>query len=685
MALGNLAAFGGLSSGPDKNERVQRELGTLQQLSSMIEKERQEEMMFQEMEANQIEEIQKHAESLLERDRQKISAKAIQLGNNIKDEIGRYGSRKAFFANGGYAKLREYKNNILYSEEANRYKDNKINLERILKIQEAGKGALLAKQDLEALKRYENGEDVAITYSGMKSEVDIPEDAFQFGDNIPPGEILRHGNNYAAIYGNWLLENPHLEGLSGDELNMNLLAYTQANYSGIGKDKTRLQMQMAQNRARAERNTAKGLNDDGSPKTMDYSVELYNFIKNYSNQIVPDASNILATAGDDNNPGVYTNYFDKLRETGNGAEFLIGNSSQNYTDFARNYGSGSQSFLDAVGSNMSGKWFQPASAIKLAPGANPQFIKSYYEETGTPITNGYLNVNITSDGTYLKANGQKINREDVENQNDFTARIRSGEYSPGTAFVGFMDSNGEMITNEVDKKGNIDRKGQEERLKKWKDSDGKASNAIFIPLTKKDSGEVIYQVIPMDNAVAMTALNNAMGKNSNIAPVSKQVGANQLELEAAESAQLKDINQVKSEYNKSYTQQGLASPYIMEEQKMFQGESGNRNNMIQSYYMAANHLQNGSFKSESFISSGLANSTQFTKNISMFPRLQKNLLNYAMNDENAIDEIVKVLSAETDDPNDSRYIDYKNQPDYEYNLRLGEMMKSYLRILTGKK
>lgn len=533
MALGNLAAFGGLASGPDKNARVQRELGTLQQLSNMVEKERQEELMFQEMEANQIEEIQKQAEGMLERDRQKINAKAIQLGSNIKDEIGRYGSRRAFFANGGYAKLREYKNNILNSEEANRYRDNKINLERILKLQEAGKGAFIAKQDLEALKRYENGEDVAITYSGMKSEVDIPEDAFQFGDNIPPGEILRYGNNYAAIYGNWLLENPHLEGLSGDELNMNLLAYTQANYSGIGKDKTKIQMQMAENRAKAERNANKGLNDDGTPKRQDYATELLNSTQNYMKNVIPNGSNLLAKANDDGT-GEYLNYYDTLRAEGGGSiEWLLGGSANNYTEIFKETLSGGLGTLNMMGKKIGrgvgvNDYYQLASAVKLASGANDKLTKELLKDNMNE--DGTINVVLNTD-SYVKTNGEKLTKADIEDQNTFSiipgasrgGIVTDGKYKAGPAVLAWQDADGNLLTNVTDKDGKIKGDEQRKRHEKWNSRDNnEARQIIVIPLTNEE-GEVIYRTIPFSDAASQVAINSAMGPLSDISSVNKQV------------------------------------------------------------------------------------------------------------------------------------------------------------------
>src|SRR5690606_21450327 len=125
--------------------------------------------------------------------------------------------------------------------------------------------------------------------------------------------------------------------------------------------------------------------------------------------------------------------------------------------------------------------------------------------------------------------------------------------------------------------------------------------------------------------------------------------------------------------------------YIMQEQKMFQGETGNRNNLIQAYYMAVDHINNGRFSAKTFVSSGIANSTAFTRSISLFPNLQSYLLDYSHSDEQVIDEMVRVLSAETDDDKDTRYTEYFKQDDYDFNLRLGTLMKAYLNILNGNK
>lgn len=689
--FGKLAAYSGLSTSSQNNERVQRELATLRELSSMVDKERQEDMMFQEMEAQQWDKIRQQSDMLLERDKQKISQKAISLQEEMKAEIAAYGSRKAFYANGGLSRLRKYEQDILHSDEANRYKSNLKNLMLIQAAEMKNLGHRLTKQDRENLMKYHRGEDVAITYSGLKNEVEIPFDQYAYGEEIPAGEIIRHGDNYTAIYGNFLLENPDLnaESMDPEELMQHLLAYTKVNYSGQGRSKDLLNAKIAMAKLEQEKKRGRALGKDGKPQKTDYAVEVRNSLNNYIQEFAPNGSMLLASPD-----GEYKNYINEMiKKQGGSLERLFGSEQNNYKDYFQDTFSGSTSYLDALGKRFfGGKYFQPASAVKFAPGANSKFVNKVLEDEmfkdeNNPSLTGKVRVTLSSDGTYLKADGSKVNKADVEDQNSSlpfkTGGIKDGYYTAGTAFIGWLDANGEMLTNAVDKDGNVIPEAQRNRMKKWTDTDrNKAVPSIFIPL-KSETGETIFRVLGMDTPVAMNAINEAMGSLSDTSSVNRQVAENQEAVERQTMFNNQEKKKVVQEYQMAYDDEGFTNPYIMQEQKMYQGESGNRNNLIQAFYMANTENSFGSFDAKQFKNSGIATSTQFTKVMDMFPNLQKEMLDYSKSDNDIIEEMIRVFSAETDDKNDVRYREYFNQPDYQVNLKLASRMKAYLNILKN--
>ena len=325
MGLGTLSGMTGLASGIDRVDEAQRGLATLQQLDNGIQKDKAESLLMQEMEAKQYEEIQNKASELLEPDRDRIRAKSIHLQSAIRSKIKEYGSRKAFFENGGLSLLSKYKTDLLTSKETTLYKDNKENMTKILAMQEAGKGGMLSKIDLINLQNYQNGKSDVITYSGLKSEVDIPEKAFDYGSVIASEKILHYGNNYMKIYGNFIKDHPKMKGLKGKDLENQLLLYTKQEHGeSQGLDHFHEEQRAKKELYDQER---KAMND-GTPQEDQLSyLGLVNEFVNNSDSIIPrDINAIIGGNPTADNP-LGDNYFDQLAKQNKGVAGILGNRS----------------------------------------------------------------------------------------------------------------------------------------------------------------------------------------------------------------------------------------------------------------------------------------------------------------------------------------------------------------------
>ena len=112
MGLGGLSALSGMAKPIDRVGAEAREFDAMNQYKADVEKDAQDSLAAQELEAKQYAEISEKASQLLEPDRDKIRSKSIELQKMIRSKIEEYGSRKAFFTAGGAALLAKYKKEV---------------------------------------------------------------------------------------------------------------------------------------------------------------------------------------------------------------------------------------------------------------------------------------------------------------------------------------------------------------------------------------------------------------------------------------------------------------------------------------------------------------------------------------------------------------------------------------------
>lgn len=632
MELGSISGMLGLSKSVDYVAEANRNIAMLTAVDERIQKEKQESMMLQELEAKQYEEISARAATLLERDRSAINTRSLALQADITSKIKEYGSRKRFFASGGVALLLKYKSDLLNSPEMIRYESNKKNMEKLMMLQEAGKGAFITKRDQLSLERYNSGESNEITYSGLKSEVDLPEKYYQFGQKLAPIQILEYGDNYMRILGNMLKDHPEFKGLQGNELRTQLLEYTAQNYGGQGMDKTLLEHELALNRLRSSKKEIAEKGTEKQDEDVPYITNVNNLLNNADSDIETTKENIIGGPS----------YIEKLRTQNAGVNALLGDKNNAYNEAYGEIelGGAGQVFRNA-GLKMSRMFgmnntYAPASAVKILP-LNKKELNERLFTAQNP--DGTVNVTINTSDFY-NPNGEKIQENQIE-----TFLQNSGKVSIVNYFLGWEDDNGKLMTNVLDSKGKPYMKNgkiDEEIVNDHRNGfSGKGKHNLFVAL-KDGDGRVFYQRFNMNDLQGDTVISNALGANNNLSRTVKATKKyDNAKQQAAAEAQL-NSNAIMDEVNKaSLGKKGaFTNPNFINEAAVYKSNDGqDRTLMIKAYYMMMSHFKTGNRMSAKNLSqNGLIDQRQFTSQIKKYSKLENNIFKYKeYNDEQFID------------------------------------------------
>jgi len=197
----------GLAQNTGRRQSAQRDLNTLRQLHDFKRQgeaeEQQAEVAYQESLAR----VKAEASNLLEGDRLAINRKAKELQEGLRSKVAALGgSKKAFLRSGGISDLAEYRDKVVGSEEMQMYKNNKINMEKLLMIREKKMGHLINEKDMKSMTQYNATGQGAITYTGLLNEVDVDETLFEWGKEITPDDVLKSGSNRMAIMANYEID-----------------------------------------------------------------------------------------------------------------------------------------------------------------------------------------------------------------------------------------------------------------------------------------------------------------------------------------------------------------------------------------------------------------------------------------------------------------------------------------------
>lgn len=656
LRLGTSAGISGLATGVDRVAEAQRSISTLQQLDNGIQKDKAESLMMQEMEAKQYEEIKNKASELLERDRDRIRVKSIELQSAVRSKIKEYGSRKAFFENGGLALLSKYKSDLLTSKETMLFKDNKENLTRILAMQEAGKGGQLSKIDLLNLQNYQDGKSDVITYSGLKSQIDIPERAFDYGEVIAAKKILHYGNNYMSVYANFLKDHPSLKGLKGEDLENQLLMYTKQEHGqSQGLDHYHEEERSRKALRDEERKAASSGSEEQEPES--YLNLLNTFVANSESVVPKNIDTIMGTAPSKDHP-LGESYFDLLGKKNKGVAGLLGDRTHQYTE-AINDNLGFFSFENTFGK---ANKFMPASAYKILPynkeALNKIAFGTYDEKAG---------YGFSFDNDVLDPKGQPLTDDKIK---EYNKDGKGATIKPKGYFLGWQDENGKLVTTLLNSdKKRINKDAENDHKKGYS---GKVSHNLFAAF-QDDDGHTFYKRVSITNPQREKEISLAIGAGDNITSVVKGQNKINNEINQEKMRLFQKSDAVYKETNRASSKGGaFTNPnFIAEARSYTVSGQGDRNKLLKAYYQAMSHLRTGGeMSARNLKSNGDIDTNQFTSMVNKFPELKNMAINpKGVNDIEFMKKFTETIS-EGDDEHLQENKEFESIWSAYYNLIL---------------
>lgn len=662
MGLGTTAALSGLSKSVDYVGQNQREFAQMENVEKGIARNEQASMMAQELEAKQYEEIANKASEMLAPDRVKIQAKSLELQRNIRSKIEEYGSRKAFFENGGIALLSKYKSDVLNSPETLGYTDNKKNMEQLMKLQADGKGHLIADMDKQALDNYNAGVgDGKISYSGMKSEVTIPEKYYNYGEDVPTEVILK--SNYLQIYNNWLLDNPDLGALKGEELQDQLRIYTMKNHYGQGINMQKYQNDLANENLRKQQRAVKNMGTDEEDKIPMSYVQMSNEVLN-----LIQASDDPATVDKLMNP---TNFIQEQAVNNSNLSKTFGrvnpyeSADTNYNDdniLGGLWGAAKRT----VGMN---EKYTPASAVQVKIGNPEGVLKHLFPGSVTPSD---IAIPITN-GKIYSPNGNLVPSATAK------AMVKSGS-DKGGQFGGliyaYVDDKNNMVTQVRGSDGKS--LGEKDKVTgKYKMTDeekshmsgysGKLKHEMFAILTTSD-GHRYYQRIDSNDLIGESNLSKAIGDYDDVTSSVKR---------KEKLSQAKASEEISKEFNSKLTKNysAIASSeggifttdeFKADASSTVVADGSQRYKAVKAYYMALSYMTESNDRKQGTFNPDLmlkdryykkGNENNFTNRVNYHPDIKNALINKKEYDDQSFIKLMGEITA-GDNPED---IDHNQQ------------------------
>lgn len=629
MGLGGISALSGMVKPVDKVGADAREFELMSKFKAEQEKEAADSLAAQELEAKQYAEISEKASQLLEPDRDRIRSKSLELQKMIRSKVEEYGSRKAFFQAGGAALLAQYKNDLLSSKETMSYFDNKKNMESLIQIKRDGKGHLISSIDLQSMNNYLEGVGDKITYSGMKSEIEIPENYFDYGVDIPAQNILHYKDNYMGIYGNWLIENPDKADLKGADLEEQLLSYTMRNHSGRGTNEFNRKAEAAARKVQEEK--------EAIAKAGTGEETTYSWIGETKQKLADIENDRPRTITDLMKPGNYL-----LSEAKKDKNFgaLLGSATpyesavSEYTSAddlpGFHFGLGKADKLWKAGERALGldNKYKLASAL-VVPGDKKGIKAALYDVS----EDGKVNIPIDS-ANFYSPNGERLTEELVKDALDYGEE--KGLTFQQLVFANF-DADGKIITQKLNRNGkNYTVKGSSklhevdaDHAKQYR---GNVTTGMVAVLKTAD-GKTIYHKIDAENAKDETALALAIGKSDDITSVVKrktEIAKMKGEAQQAKTTVNKNIKTVIAEA--SAPGKAFGTPEFINQAKAGRNASGgNRDALLKAYYMAAFHYKYGYTPSSDEIAKESSLNTSSKENFMNIINSSKDLKNALIN------------------------------------------------------
>lgn len=598
-------------------ERNRNEMAAMDSMDAMKMRKDAMDEQAQLKEQAYMEEISKFADTLLGPDRDKINEKAKFLQARMKEKVSYYGGdMQKFFADGGHKFIGDYKRSLISSPETTQYMENKKNMIMFLEMMSKKQGHLINARDYQSLVDYLNNGGGVVSFTGMYNEIQLPDlEAYDYGTEIPAQDIL--DQNYVAIYGNYIIDNPDKADLDPQDLKHDLLAYTQMNYGGKGKNWQRQQKALEEHN-RHQESMAKLINENlkikqgaKTKKMIDVNgneVEVYDDTqpedKGYTNLL---SNNILR--------GIHSVAPAEKKFTL--AEFMKGYDVKDNATFNENFEAINPGSLVAEHVDISEHgWFdtgrQTAEKNKMGFNVNDYFVpaNAYAVKglqphkdkiagmmfSGLKVVNGKV-IGLTPTNDMFLPNGASLDAHAKQEQAIDVADY-TGDYTIKNVFIGGVTETKdgkEIVMNKTNSKGELDKDWMKDAKEKYF---GEIKGNQLIVQVEDDKGQVFYKAMEYTPALSQQ-INKTLGEANQLAPVDKDYSQkeNNLQFNTKLAKKEKDVLtnswNVVNEKAGSIFKQKTSEAIMLSPQGTYDQESAN---LVKSYYVALASMIDGQIK-----------------------------------------------------------------------------------------
>ncbi len=622
----------GLSNNIQTTDSAIRELSVLERMDKRMENDRQKEMAAQAYEQKAYEQAYQMSDKLLEKDRIRINKRIAKSQEMIQDHFRKTGgSRARFLEQGGLRVVSDLTNDIMRSDEAIRYQENKTNLARIIAAKDAGKTHLINPRDLASAEDYENQPDGArITYSGLMNEVEIPPaNQTDYGTEIDPMRILGFNANRAKITANYLAVKNKPDGTVPNDAQL-LNFIKEQGYGGYGSNTTKMQLA-----ARSRKSSA------GKSKKR------INTLTGQASNLYKDLNNIQKKHGDIINKeygGDINAYIQDNKDMGgkfwtNTTELsnpLMGRNRTSQDEEGFQFGFPQSDTFDYFKEDM----VSLRGARGVFNGYEADIVK---EIMGHEVVNNKIQ-NYKPRRDDFSVNGRKVGK------NLDTGEFKGNYNLEGIVLASnYMDKNGNeaLVVNMHDDNGNID----ESETQKIRDGEGENKQiGYYIAMSKGDgeSKEVFYRKINMDDLSESNKLKGAI-KNNDISGTieeRKQDDAAENYINFQQEARKQQTEAVISAYDEPVFS-SEQNPAFEDESYQFASSNGqdNRNDLMKAFYMARSYVTNPDENPNPNQMKQQIESNEFTSAMGLDESGYQNLRNYhKYNDDEIITNYFENIS-----------------------------------------
>lgn len=607
-------------------ERNKNEMAAMDSMDAMKMRKDAMNEQAQLKEQAYMEEISKFADTLLGPDRDKINEKAKFLQARMKEKVSYYGGdMQKFFADGGHKFIGDYKRSLISSPETTQYMENKKNMTMLLEMMSKKQGHLINARDYQSLVDYQNNGGGIVSFTGMYNEIQLPDlEAYDYGTEIPAQDIL--DQNYVAIYGNYIIDNPDKADLDPQDLKHDLLAYTQMNYGGKGKNWQR-QQKALEERNRHQESMVKLINenlkikqgaktkkmidvngnevevyDDTQPEDKDYTNLLSNNILRGIHSVAPAEKKFtldeFMKGYDTKDKHEFNENFEAINPGSLVAEH-IDMSESGFEDTAFKFfgkpGRGTAN-KNSILPNLFDDYFVPANAYAV------KGLQPHKDKIGAMFFNGLKVVNgkiigLTPTNDMFLPNGASLDAH-AKKENPLITSDYTGDYTIKNVFIGGVTETKdgkEIVMNKTNSKGEVDKDWMKDAKEKYF---GEIKGNQLIVQVEDDKGQVFYKAMEYTPALSQK-INGVLGGDNQLAHVDKDYNQKSIN----QQFQTKLSQEEKQVYQNSWDvvdkqagnifKQKTSEAIMLSPQGTYDQESAN---LVKSYYVALASMIDGQIK-----------------------------------------------------------------------------------------